>query len=226
MHVRQRLYRGGTDLLRPSGSTGSQGAGGALERHDLDRAERPGARRVVGERLVPDDDHMRRGGKSRARGFRLPLERRQVDGVPAGRRGPALQHLVHAVGSQNPPTGYPVSVTWNGTSWTRQPVSLPSGSEGNFYWVSCGSADACQAVGYYIDATGGVDPLAETWNGTDWSADVIAPLGSGVAGGFDSVSCARSGPCTVLTGRWTNTGTARDGRPTPSRYRPGRRAKT
>jgi hypothetical protein len=103
-----------------------------------------------------------------------------------------------AVGSQNPPSGYPVSVTWNGTSWTRQPVSLPSGSQGNFYWVSCGSPDACQAVGYYIDASGGVDPLAETWNGADWSADVIAPLGSGVAGGFDSVSCARSGPCTAV----------------------------
>jgi hypothetical protein len=103
-----------------------------------------------------------------------------------------------AVGSQNPPEGYPISVTWNGTDWTRQPVSLPSGSQGNFYWVSCGSADACQAVGYYMPSSDQTDALAETWNGTNWTADTTAPLGTNVTGYFASVSCVRSGPCTAV----------------------------
>ena len=50
---------------------------------------------------------------------------------------------------------------WNGTAWAMQSIPNPNGS-GQLNGVSCTSASACTAVGYY----GGYVTLAERWNGT------------------------------------------------------------
>jgi hypothetical protein len=56
---------------------------------------------------------------------------------------------------------------WNGTTWTVQPTPSPHG--GDLTSVSCTSAAACTAVGFYDAGTGGLAALADRWNGTSWA---------------------------------------------------------
>src|SRR5947209_5810846 len=59
---------------------------------------------------------------------------------------------------------------WNGTKWSIQSTPNPKGVVGiiGLFGVSCASANACTAVGYYYNGT--IYPtLAERWNGTKWS---------------------------------------------------------
>ena len=62
---------------------------------------------------------------------------------------------------------------WNGTHLRETAVPLPKGqAEGQLDSVSCVSASYCVAVGGYgLSGPGG--PLAETWNGTAWTAAVL-----------------------------------------------------
>jgi hypothetical protein len=68
---------------------------------------------------------------------------------------------------------------WNGTSWSISPTPAPAPPAGtpsaNAYElasVSCPSVTFCVAVGEQESSSGGV-PLAEQWNGDDWS---IVPM--------------------------------------------------
>ncbi len=79
---------------------------------------------------------------------------------------------------------------WNGRRWNLPPASDISGS---LTGVSCTSPTACTAVG------GGI---AETWNGTTWSAQTL-PAGA------IAVSCSSADACTAVGGltalRWDGT---------------------
>jgi hypothetical protein len=83
--------------------------------------------------------------------------------------------------------------SWNGTSWSVVP-SPSRGSGGNFLdGVSCASAAACTAVGYY----GAGRTLVESWNGTSWSVVPSPNYGSG--GNFlHGVSCVSAAACTAV----------------------------
>jgi hypothetical protein len=54
---------------------------------------------------------------------------------------------------------------WNGTKWSLQHTPNPTGStDSELHGVSCASASACTATGYYNNGTTPVT-LAERWNG-------------------------------------------------------------
>jgi hypothetical protein len=76
--------------------------------------------------------------------------------------------------------------SWNGTSWTVQPVAAPSGSQ--LTGVSCATSNFCVAVGY--DGT----ILAEGWNGSVWSTQST----SAIPGIVRKVSCPSTTLCVAV----------------------------
>jgi hypothetical protein len=74
----------------------------------------------------------------------------------------------------------PLFETWNGASWSIQPI--PTGA----FDISCTSATDCTAVG---DA-------AWHWDGTSWSIERILKLPMG--GGLGGISCTSPAACTAV----------------------------
>lgn len=72
-----------------------------------------------------------------------------------------------AVGSYTPGTegGPAMAERWNGTSWTRQDSTTPSGDTAQLNSVSCPASRLCIAVG----DTGTHRLLAERWDGSAWA---------------------------------------------------------
>ncbi len=93
----------------------------------------------------------------------------------------------------------PLAETWNGTAWAVQATPLPAGSvAGSLAGVSCTSAGACTAAGYYYNASETQLSLAEVWNGTAWTVQSTpnpAPVDSP---SFTGVSCGAAGACTAV----------------------------
>lgn len=91
---------------------------------------------------------------------------------------------------------------WNGTEWKQQTAPNAAEKENNtniLYGVACPSSTSCVAVGYY--AAGGFrQPLAEKWNGTEWTK--LAPKLVGESVRFRSVSCTASNACTGVGDYW------------------------
>jgi hypothetical protein len=105
-----------------------------------------------------------------------------------------------AVGNDSP--GFSSTVTlaeaWNGSKWSIQPTpDSPAASDSYLSGVSCTSATACTASGYFL-THGGIDvSLAEGWNGSAWSIEPTArPLGA-VDSFLDGVSCTSAIDCTA-----------------------------
>jgi len=85
---------------------------------------------------------------------------------------------------------------WNGTTWRVQAVPTPSGLvDGDLYGVSCTSARACTAVGFYSTAAH-VRAAAERWNGTAWHSQSIPWPASNTW--FFGVSCSAARGCTAV----------------------------
>ena len=107
-----------------------------------------------------------------------------------------------AVGSEGfprNPTEFTLAESWNGTAWsfvsTPRPLT-PGGTALN--QVSCTSAAACMAVGYfgYSNGFGTSLTLAEAWNGVSWRrVGTATPGSSGTLGG---VACAEVTACTAV----------------------------
>jgi hypothetical protein len=92
-----------------------------------------------------------------------------------------------AVGSDNTHTWAEV---WNGTTWSIQTIATPSGGRNaHVNGVDCTAANACTAVGDFINASNKGVPLAERWNGSNWSVQNV-PVPSGNTSQFSSVSCS------------------------------------
>jgi hypothetical protein len=123
----------------------------------------------------------------------------------------------------------PLAETWNGTSWTKQSVALPSGAPNSLlHGVSCTSASACTAVGGAGSGGFPSQPVAERWNGTSWKLQTVPiPSGAGQVS-FSGVSCTSSTACTAvgsyyngshsapLAERWNGTNWAIQTIPEPS----------
>jgi hypothetical protein len=85
------------------------------------------------------------------------------------------------------PDGVPRVTGW----FTRATPNLGSGvvDNGSLADVSCTSAEVCTGVGYYVK-TAGVDvPLAERWNGKEWSLQAAVAPGGAKSSTLTSVSC-------------------------------------
>jgi len=95
----------------------------------------------------------------------------------------------------------PLAERWDGTSWSLQSIPNPT-SNTQVRQVSCSSATACTAVGFY-GRYGAFTPLIERWNGTTWTIESAhEPAGSSSAA-FGSVTCISSRFC-VGVGYYTN----------------------
>jgi len=98
---------------------------------------------------------------------------------------------------------------WNGTKWSIQTTPNPAGgSEIHLIRVSCTSATACTAAGFYSNATTTVT-LAERWNGTRWSIQTTPNPAGGSNSMLNGVSCASATACTAVGG--SSNGTLAEG---------------
>jgi hypothetical protein len=88
---------------------------------------------------------------------------------------------------------------WNGKKWSIVPTPNPTGTNDSYLsGVSCTSATACTAVGYYRKSAGAQVTLAETWNGAKWSI-VPTPNPSGRASSsLSGVSCTSATACVAV----------------------------
>jgi hypothetical protein len=88
----------------------------------------------------------------------------------------------------------PLAEVLNGGEWHLSAPPLPSGAKsGTLYSVSCSSEVGCTAVGYYVTGSAAA-PLAERWNGSEWSIQTLPSGGSLLL----SVSCSAAKACMAV----------------------------
>jgi hypothetical protein len=98
----------------------------------------------------------------------------------------------------------PLAERWNGTEWSVQTIHSPTGAKAsNLHSVSCVSTTECITVGSYTNSSGVVVPLAERWNGTEWSVHAIPSPTGAESSALSSVACTSSTEC-VSVGSYTN----------------------
>ncbi len=97
---------------------------------------------------------------------------------------------------------------WNGTEWSIQSASNPSGLATNkLFAVSCSSSTACLSVGWYVNSSDVYDAAAETWNGTEWVIHNPAVPSGATLSSMDGVSCSSSTACTAVGAYMNSSGT-------------------
>jgi hypothetical protein len=91
---------------------------------------------------------------------------------------------------------------WDGTAWTVQPTPNPTGNNGSVLsGVSCTSASACTAVGYWNrikDGTVKGVTLAEAWDGTAWTVQPTPNPGGKRGSALSAVSCTSNKACAAV----------------------------
>ncbi len=95
----------------------------------------------------------------------------------------------------SPSTDQTLVESWNGHSWSITPSPDQGSGDNLLLGVSCTSSNNCMAAGDYVNATGVLRTLVESWNGTAWSITPSPDQGSG-SDGFNDVSC--SGPTNCM----------------------------
>jgi hypothetical protein len=85
-------------------------------------------------------------------------------------------------------------------------VPVPEGTRNSLLeGLSCVSASACTAVGYWQNSSGNQSVLAERWNGTAWSVQPAPDPGANGAS-LSAVSCVSASACTSVGFYDTNSG--------------------
>ena len=105
-----------------------------------------------------------------------------------------------AVGATGSHPTAAIAESWNGTSWTTTtPSAAPSKvASSSLQAVSCTSATACMAVGFWDDGSGAQHILAESWNGTGWTVYFVPdPVGSQFPA-LTGVSCTSATYCEAV----------------------------
>ena len=86
---------------------------------------------------------------------------------------------------------------WSGKTWAIQPTPNPAGSsQSHLMGVSCTSAKACTAVGYYYK--GPQHTMAERWNGKRWAIQPTTNPAGYYASLLSAVSCASANMCIAV----------------------------
>jgi hypothetical protein len=96
---------------------------------------------------------------------------------------------------------YTLAERWNGTEWKIQPTVSPGeGTSTDLTGVSCTSATSCEASGFYFRAgeRGEFHPMAEHWNGTEWTLQKVPTQVEETETLLDAISCTSSIACTAM----------------------------
>ncbi len=111
----------------------------------------------------------------------------------------AVGHYVNSSGVE-----VPLAEVWASKKWALQTAVTPTGAKSSsLSGVSCTSAEACTAVGHYVNSSSVEVTLAERWNGTAWSIqETVTPTGA-KSSSLSGVSCASATACTAV-GRYVN----------------------
>jgi hypothetical protein len=106
-------------------------------------------------------------------------------------------------------TGQPrktLVATWNGSSWAVETSANPTAVLAELHGVSCPSANACEAVGHYIDGSSVQHGLAEVWDGSTWDLQTVPDPGGGATDPtLNAVSCVSSTDCEAVGGYTSST---------------------
>ena len=107
-----------------------------------------------------------------------------------------------AVGSSATSAGTSaLAESWNGTTWSIQHVPMPAGgTHSALDAVSCSSAGACTAVGFYTNNLGNQVTLAERWNGSAWSVQPTPDPPTATRSLLTGVSCSSATSCVAVGG--------------------------
>jgi hypothetical protein len=89
---------------------------------------------------------------------------------------------------------------WNGIAWTIQPTPNPAGAKdfSVFQGVSCASASACTAVGWYSDTQGRDFTEAQRWGGGVWAIQATPNPPLSRYSRLFGVSCTAVTVCTTV----------------------------
>lgn len=104
----------------------------------------------------------------------------------------------------------PAVMRWNGSSWSEQSLSLPSGSTGKLKKVSCPSRTECVAVGRIANAEGERNYSA-VWRNGSWNALSTPTAAESTYAILEDVSCGAPEWCMAVG--WYNPGVGA-GKPT------------
>jgi hypothetical protein len=92
--------------------------------------------------------------------------------------------------------------TWNGTTWSDQNASLPSGAnsngDGTLLSVNCWASGSCTAVGQYETSSGTSYPLVTTYSSSTWSGKTTGSVASSGQLELESVSCYSASWCAAV----------------------------
>jgi len=114
-----------------------------------------------------------------------------------------------AVGASYNSSGVLVTLaeSWNGTSWTVQTVPNPAGATRSYLdAVVCSSSSDCDAVGAYFNSSGVLVTLAESWNGTSWTAQSVPNPTGATSSSLDGVACSSSSDCEAVGASYNSSG--------------------
>lgn len=110
----------------------------------------------------------------------------------------------YLVAGQCPCQPEPLAERWDGVRWSLESTPALGGSGGEFDAVSCPSRTVCTAVGNDSSAVAPALPVAEGWDGAQWS---IQPLPAG-SPSLTGVSCPSIRVCIAVGGyraeRWVD----------------------
>jgi hypothetical protein len=88
---------------------------------------------------------------------------------------------------------------WNGSAWSLQSTSNPSGSKSSYLvGLSCSGTTACTAVGSYEKSSGTTVGLIERWNGSAWSLQTAQALPGSNRDTLAGVACPTELSCTAV----------------------------
>jgi PKD repeat protein len=103
-------------------------------------------------------------------------------------------------------TRVPLAEHWDGQEWSTMSTPYPEGLDEGWQYgryavlrgISCVSASSCIAVGQYKGPSDVVEPLAEQWDGSEWSM-IPVPKPAGAMGALlKDVSCVSASQCMAV----------------------------
>jgi hypothetical protein len=118
--------------------------------------------------------------------------------------GTTYHYRVVALNHAGVSDGEDHTVTTSLPSWSIQSTPNPSGGkEDGLAKVACVSSTECEAVGGYLNSSGVKVPLAERWNGTEWTIQSTPGPSGAKSSGLATVTCSAASEC-FASGTYTN----------------------
>ncbi len=106
----------------------------------------------------------------------------------------AVGHYLNALG-----VALPLAERWNGKEWALQETPDPTGAKSaSLLGVSCSAAEACMAVGHFVNSGGTEVPLAEVWSSKKWTVQEPPDPTGAKSGSLSGVSCTAAEACTAV----------------------------